>query len=90
MRAGKSTEMRESRAAEQMREEIEVLRRTVEQNLRAERESRHAKVAKRAGGGRSGESAARDSASPTPVPTSANTWAVLALNIYMAHLTICW
>ena len=54
-----------------MKAKIEVLRRRVEeQKLRAEMEALQAEVARGAGGGRSGETAARDSTSSTPMPTS--------------------
>ena len=54
-----------------MKQEIEVLRRKVEeQKLPAERDALHAEVARGADGVRSGESTARDSASSPAVPTS--------------------
>ena len=53
-----------------MKHKIEVLRRKVEeQKLRTERDALHAEVARGAGGGRSGETTARDSTSSPAVST---------------------
>ena len=53
---------REQREIREMKHEIEVLQRKMEeQKLRAERDALHAEVARGAGGGRSGETTARDS-----------------------------
>ena len=68
---------RRERAEEQSREmgeirgDIEVLRRTVEeQKLCAQKKALHVEIARGGGGGKSGETAMRGSTSSTPVPTS--------------------
>ena len=66
-----------------MREEIEVLKRTLEeQKLRAQRDALAAEVKRGAGGGRRREATARDPTSSPAVPTSG-----LATQTGTSHLT---
>ena len=64
-------ERHDMRKIREMKDEIEALRRKVEeQKLRADRDALHAEVARGAGGRRSGGTTARDSTSSPAVPTS--------------------
>ena len=67
----RSEESKESEEMREMRDEIEVLKRALEeQKLRAQRGALAAEVERGAGRGRRRETAARDSTSSTPMPTS--------------------